>query len=229
MKYLEQRNEIIEKCLEMNKVGINQGTSGNISSRVGPDTFLITPSGLEYHLTKLEDIVLLDFSGNNIEDDTKSQYKPSSEWRIHADIYIKFPSICSIVHTHSCNATALACTQVHSIPPFHYLIGVVGGNKIPIAPYATFGTKKLSENVLETLSSQNISDSAFKGCLIRNHGVVGLGNNLKAAFEVCHVIELLATQYLKIKASGLEPAALSDEEMLVILEKFKTYGKKQKA
>ena len=77
MKYETQRREIVAACLDMNRRGINQGTSGNISARV-KEGFLITPSGMPYDEMKPADIVLMRPDGSH-----SGRRKPSSEWRFH--------------------------------------------------------------------------------------------------------------------------------------------------
>ena len=56
----------------------------------------------------------------------------------------------AIVHAHSPHATAVS-SHGKSIPPFHYMIALAGGEDIKCAEYATFGTKELSDNVIKAL------------------------------------------------------------------------------
>src|SRR3546814_646058 len=135
LKHADLRRTIIAGCREMNALGINQGTSGNISARV-EDGFLITPSGIPYGGMEPEQIVLMDMAGGYWGD-----YLPSSEWRMHYDILRTRPETGAIVHTHAVFATALSCLR-QGIPAFHYMIGVAGGTDIRCADYATFGTQE---------------------------------------------------------------------------------------
>ena len=74
------RRQIIEACLGMNRLGINQGMAGNVSTRHDAG-LLITPSGLPYDSLTPSDIVFLDGDGRPVGKRT-----PSSEWRFHYDI-----------------------------------------------------------------------------------------------------------------------------------------------
>jgi hypothetical protein len=132
--HLEQRRELIKFAREMNGAGINQGTSGNLSVRV-PGGFLITPSGMPYDTMQPEDVVFMDLGGGYW-----GKYKPSSEWRMHYDIYCEMPQVNAVLHAHPTYCTAVAA-QRRPIPAFHYMVGVANGKQIPCAPYLTFGTQ----------------------------------------------------------------------------------------
>ncbi len=154
MKYLDLRLEVIATCLKMNEEGINQGTSGNVSVRT-PEGFLITASGIPYHKMKPEHVVEMDLDGGYVGD-----YVPSTEWRMHLDIFKHRPEAQAIVHTHSIYATALACLR-KDIPAFHYMIGIGGGSDIRCSEYAEFGTKELSEVMLKALEGRSPACSAI--------------------------------------------------------------------
>jgi L-fuculose-phosphate aldolase len=203
------RRQLIDTARAMNDSKINTGTSGNLSVRYDHG-ILITPSGKEYDLLQAEDIVFLDMAGL-----ADGIHKPSSEWRFHRDIYAQRPDARAIVHAHPVHCTALACLQ-RPIPAFHYMVAVAGGRDIRCARYATFGTQTLSDNVLEAIDNR-------KACLMANHGLVCLEEDLPAALALAMEVEQLAHIYCHCLATG-EAKLLDDAEMDVILEKFKTYG-----
>ena len=193
----------------MNALGINRGKSGNVSAR-WKDGLLVTPSGLPYEDTRPADIVFID---------AKARYKaarePSSEWRIHFDIYQCKSDANAVVHTHSSFATTLACLGM-GVPAFHYMIAVAGGNDIRCAPYATFGTQALSDNALRALRER-------KACLLANHGMIATGESLKSALALAVEVEALCEQYWRALQIG-KPNLLADAEMAVVVKKFKTYN-----
>jgi L-fuculose-phosphate aldolase len=204
------RSSIIETCIKMNREGLNQGTSGNVSCRDGQN-FLITPSGVPYEELDPQMIVLVTGEG-----EYEGPLKPSSEWRMHADIYKVRPDAGAVVHVHSPYATALSC-HGHNIPAFHYMVAVAGGEDVRCADYATFGTQELSNNMITALIDRS-------ACLLSNHGQIAFGDNLTKALWLANEIETLAKQYILAMALG-EPAVLGSQEMWSIIEKFKTYGK----
>ena len=214
MNELPLRKAIIATALAMNALGINRGKSGNVSAR-WKDGFLITPSGLPYEESRPADIVFVGKNGN-----ATGKRPPSSEWRFHYDIYRTRKEAQAVVHVHSSFATTLACLGM-DVPAFHYMIAVAGGNSIRCAPYATFGTQELSDHALQALSNR-------KACLLANHGMIATGDSLKHALALAVEVEALCEQYWRALQIG-KPAILSDSEMEVVLEKFKTYGKGTKA
>jgi L-fuculose-phosphate aldolase len=209
----ELRRKIIYTAQKMNALGINQGKSGNVSARAN-NGFLITPTGIPYDETKPEQIVETEFDGNFAGD-----VLPSSEWRFHADIYRSRADVHAIVHTHSTFATTLACT-VKVVPAFHYMIAAAGGADIRVAPYATFGTQALSDNAVTALDGRN-------ACLLAQHGMIAVGATLEKALALAVEVESLSRMYWQALQIG-EPPVLDDEEMAIVIEKFRTYGQQGK-
>jgi len=204
------RRQLIETAVGMNRCGINQGTSGNLSAR-HKDGMLITPSGMDYAKLQPEDIVFVDAAGG-----AEGQRKPSSEWRIHSDIYGARADAGVILHAHPTFCAALACLR-KPIPAFHYMVAVGGGRNIRCAPYATFGTQELSDFALTALKGR-------KACLLANHGLLCMASDFAGALSLAVEIEQLARTYLQCLAVG-EPVILDDVEMERVLEKFRDYGK----
>ena len=187
------------------------GTSGNLSART-KHGFLITPSGLPYDDLELPDIVEMNLEGELVS----GKIEPSTEWPFHKAIYTLLREVNAVVHVHSPYATGIACTR-QDIPAFHYMVAIIGGDSIRCAPYATFGTEELSRNAIEALADR-------KACLLANHGMIALGEDINAAFKLAGEVENLARQYWISKQFG-DPVLLGDVEMLLNVEKFKNYGK----
>jgi L-fuculose-phosphate aldolase len=213
LPHAELRYDVINTAVKMNKLGINQGKSGNVSARVD-DGFLVTPTGIPYEDTKREQIVLMKMDGT-----FDGETLPSSEWRFHRDIYASRADAKAIVHTHSAYATTLAC-MAREIPAFHYMIAAAGGDSIRCAPYATFGTQELSENAVAALIGRN-------ACLLAQHGMIAIGPSLEKALALAVEVESLARMYWQALQIG-EPNVLDGAEMTKVLEKFRTYGQQVK-
>lgn len=208
MKHCDLRQQLIDTALAMNASGINQGTSGNISVRV-EGGFLITPSALPYEQYQCEDIVFMTLAG-----EWEGIRKPSSEWRFHKDIYLNRKDAGAVLHAHSPSCTTLACLN-KKIPAFHYMIAVAGGNDIRCAPYATFGTQELSDYTLAALEER-------KACLLANHGMLCLEQDLAKALSLAIEVENLAHIYSQTLKIGT-PLLLDEHEMIRVLEKFEDY------
>jgi L-fuculose-phosphate aldolase len=209
---LELRTAIVAACRHMNAIGLNQGTSGNISARFG-DRMLITPSGVPYGDMTADDLAAMPIEGEYGSWD--GPLAPSTEWRFHLDITRARPEVGAIVHAHSTFATALAIAR-KEIPACHYMIAAAGGPTIRCASYATYGTKELSDNALQALEDRT-------ACLLANHGMIATGPNLDKAMWLAVELETIARQYVVSLSIG-GPVLLSDAEIAKVTEGFRSYG-----
>lgn len=210
---LQLRKAIIEKCRWMNAIGLNQGTSGNISARY-EDRVLITPSATPYDEMEPEMIASMPLEAAEYGA-WEGPQKPSTEWRFHFDIMKAKPEVGAIVHTHSIYATTLAIAR-KPIPACHYMVAIFGGNDVRCAPYATYGTKELSNNALAALDGRS-------GCLLSNHGMITAGSGLEKAMWLAVELETLAKQYyLSLCIGG--PVILADELIAETAASMTGYG-----
>jgi L-fuculose-phosphate aldolase len=203
------RREVLETVGWLVERRLYTGTSGNVSCRIAGG-FVVTPTGIACDALAAADMVAVDGDGH-----VPGKVLPSSEWRLHRDIYRGRPEVGAVVHTHSPFATALSCLR-RPIPAFHYMIAKPGGAQLRCARYATYGTEALSKNALAALAGR-------RACLLANHGVVALGADLTAARLLAEEIELLALQYIVARAAG-SPAILPAAEMARVAQKFAGYG-----
>jgi L-fuculose-phosphate aldolase len=206
----ELRRELVRIANKLDEQGLNRGTSGNLSARFGGG-MLITPSGMGAEGLVEDDIVFVHMDGT-----ARGRWQPSSEWLFHRDIYAQRTDAGAVVHTHSVAATALACLR-KDIPPFHYMIALMGGDNIRCAQYATFGTQELSNNALLALKDR-------KACLLSNHGMIAAGKDLEEAFRITVEVETLGEMYLRALQAG-EPVLLTAEEFRAAQQRFASYGK----
>lgn len=212
MKEKDLRQQIVVECRRMNALGINQGTSGNISARIG-DAMLITPSAIPYDELRPDMIALMPLHGEYGA--WRGKVKPSSEWRFHLDIMRARPDVGAIVHTHAMYSTILSMLR-KPIPAAHYMIAAFGGPTIRCTDYAPFGTKELSDLAVEGLKDRH-------GVLLGNHGMIACGTDLGQAMWRAAELETLARMYHSALAVG-KPVILPDDEIMRIVERFKGYG-----
>jgi L-fuculose-phosphate aldolase len=206
----KHRAAVVAHGRKMVAARLTTGTGGNLSIADRKHGLVaISPSAMEYHRMRPEDVVVLDLDGRPVEGDRK----PSSELGFHLALYAKRPDVNAVVHTHSIYATTFACLNLE-IPAVHYLIGFCG-EKVPLAPYATFGSKALARHVAESIGTAN-------AVLLANHGLVSVGKDLPAAFTVAEEIEMVARICFQAKCIGT-PRILNAKEMAEVMEKFKTY------
>ena len=205
----EKRQAIIDACRRMNALGINQGTSGNISLRHG-DGMLITPTSVPYDAMSPEQIVFMAMDGSFAEGQ-----RPSSEWRFHLDILRSRGEIDAVVHAHPTYATILSIMGLE-IPPIHYMIAAAGGDSIRCSPYATYGTAELSQYAVAALAGRT-------ACLLGHHGMIAIGASLARALWLAVEVETLARQYHGCLQIG-KPPLLSKDEIERVRVKMAGYG-----
>lgn len=219
-------SQLIEHARALAASGLNRGTAGNLSVRAplsaasltpadaepdpGPG-FLITPTGMPYDSLTPADIPWVGFDGRS-----RGKRKPSSEWRLHHDIYLAKPEVGAVVHAHSPFATSLACLR-REIPPFHYMVARFGGDTVRCADYALFGTQALSDATVRAMDGRS-------ACLLGNHGMVVAGKDLPEALAAAVELETLCEQYWRALQIG-EPVLLSEEQMAEVFVQFADYGK----
>ncbi|BFM15781.1 L-fuculose-phosphate aldolase [Maricurvus nonylphenolicus] len=208
------RQQVVEAIQSLVDQGLTTGSSGNVSVLTNKG-MLITPTGILPKDLEPEHIVHMSLDG---ETDT-DQLTPSSEWRMHADVYKNKPGLEAVVHCHSNYATILACAH-KSIPAQHYMIAATGSYEIPLAPYATFGSQELSDANLSALQTS-------MACLLANHGQLATGFNLEGALKLAALVEELAHWHWGALAIG-GPKLLSKEQMDDVLVAFASYGQQEK-
>ena len=140
-----ERELIADYGRRMSTAGLCPGTSGNLSVYdAARGLMAVSPSGLSYHETRAWDVVVMDLDGK-IADGAR---RPSSEWGLHAGFYRAKPDIGAVVHTHSMYCTVFAVLG-REIEPVHYAMLASGVERVPCAPYRTFGTPELAEAAVE--------------------------------------------------------------------------------
>lgn len=206
------RAEIVAQCRALDCSGLNRGSSGNVSARLG-ETMLITPSAVPYDDLEPEMIARIPLEGEY--GSWEGPLKPSSEWRFHLDLMRARSEFGAIVHTHAPYSTILAIAR-KSIPAIHYMIAAIGGSEIRCCGYGRYGTAELSAEVLRGMEGRN-------GCLMANHGMLTAGPNLTRAAWLAHELEALAHQYFHVLQIG-GGYLLSDEQIAETAEGFQSYG-----
>ena len=201
---------IIDTCLEMDRIGLNQGTAGNVSVRY-EDGMLITPTGIAYDKMTVEQIVYVTNEG--VFEEGKL---PSSEWSFHLCCYQVRNDINAVVHNHAINCAAVAILN-KPIPAIHYMVAASGTTEIPCVPYATFGSPELADYVREGIAKS-------KAILLQHHGLIACEVNLEKALWLALEVEVLSELYLKTLAITPDVPVLDHQSMQVVLDKFQSYG-----
>ena len=172
------RESVLRTALEMERLGLTRGTSGNVSARdPGSGLIAITPSGLPYTSLAPAHITVVDLDGKVVEGDRK----PSSETPMHCAVYrATARGIHAIVHTHSPFATALSVMN-RELPVITVPLALIG--RVPVVPFRLPGSPDLASAVAAVVEQGNPC------CLLQNHGLICAGPSLEKALESAVYIE----------------------------------------
>jgi L-fuculose-phosphate aldolase len=183
------------------------GTAGNLSVRAD-EAVVVTPTGCVLSEVEPSEMSVVDLDG------TVSEGAPTSELGLHLGVYRAMDWAGAVVHTHSPMATAVSCV-VDELPPIHYQMLSLGGS-VRVAPYATFGTEELHENVLAALDGHTAA-------LMQNHGTLTCGHSLNSAVEASFLLEWACQLYWDAKQLG-EPSVLTDEQLADVAAQVQRLG-----
>jgi L-fuculose-phosphate aldolase len=200
--------ELVFVYRELARLGMNTGSSGNVSVRHG-DGMLITPSRTTAATVAEGSLVEMGLDGTS-----RRNHRPSSEWSMHAAIYAAAPEAAVIVHTHADACSALSCLN-RGLPPFHYMVLAFGGEDVRCAAYATFGTPALAALAQAAIAGRS-------ACLLANHGMICHGRTAQEALSGAILLETLARQYLLALSAGT-PRLLTETELAEARERFRSY------
>lgn len=211
MDYIEERKKIVEFGKKLVDERLTTGTGGNLSIYVPKDkVMLISPSGINYYDTKLEDVVVMGLDGHIKEGDCK----PSSEYAMHSIFYKNKPGVLSVIHAHADFATAMSCLR-KNVPPIHYVIADMC-RELKCTDYKIYGSPEIAEEAYRVMGDDN-------GVLLANHGLLATGGSIESALGNAVNIEFLCKLYVYASAVG-NPVALTNEEMDSVARKFQNYG-----
>ena len=190
-----EKKAVVEAAQEMAALGLVTGTSGNVSVRL-PDLgdasglLAITPTGIHYGELTEESIAVTDLDVEPVE----GELPPSSESLLHIAVYRARPDVGAVIHTHSVYSSVIAVSGI-DIPPLIDEMVVAIGGAVRVSQYGFPGSEQLADNVSEALGPRNAA-------LVKNHGAVGVGRDLREALAVCTLLERVAQIFVFARMSG---------------------------
>lgn len=204
-QWSEQRDDLTEATREMYRRGLVGAYSGNTSLRLtgsGDDSLLlVTPTHHPYYRLQPDELVVVNLDGEPV---APAPMAPSSETRLHLEIYRRRPDVQAVAHTHSIYASVAAVIG-RDIPPLIDEMLMTIGGPIKVSKYAFPGTQELAEQAYAALGDRNAA-------LLRNHGAVGVGPDIWEALEVCDLVERLAQIFVLARNFGPRAASPLPED-----------------
>jgi L-fuculose-phosphate aldolase len=188
--WIQLRQAVVGAGRRLLAEGLVARTWGNVSVRAGPEHMLITPSGRAYEGMAPEDIVPVNLRTGAYE----GPLKPSSEGKLHAEIYRTRSEIQAVIHTHQMNASTVAAARREVPPILDDMVQIIGPS-VRVADYALPSTNKIVRVTVKALRGR-------MAALMANHGAVCLGRNLDEAFVVCQVLEKACKAFIEAEFLG---------------------------
>jgi L-ribulose-5-phosphate 4-epimerase len=223
---MSEFQDIREECLAANltlpKTGLVDLTFGNVSV-ADPErrVFAIKPSGVDYDKLTADDMVVLDYDGNLIE----GTLRPSSDTPTHRHLFLHFPGIRAVVHTHSRSAVAFAqagmdlpCLGTTHCDYFHGPVPVTR----TMTPTEVGGEYEWETGkvIVERFAGMNPLD--VPAVLVRNHGPFVWGPSGTKAVEAAQALEIIAN--MALKTLSLNPSATPAPAYLLERHFFRKHG-----
>lgn len=179
----EAKELILEVGRRMYLKGFVAANDGNISCKIADDVILTTPTGVSKGFMNQDMIVKMTLDGKILSED--SQYKPSSEVKMHIRAYQENPEIMAVTHAHPPVATSFAIAGVGLDQPI-LTEAIMGLGSVPIAKYATPGTHEVPDSIAPFCRDYN-------AVLMANHGALTWGADVMQAFYRLESVEYYAT------------------------------------
>ncbi len=208
MILLKESIQILQACEDVQDAGLIFGTWGNLSVLLEDGTILITPSGIPYDELREEDLVICDMNGNVVG----GKQEPSSELKMHVEIYKARKDVKAIVHTHSLYAS-VASASLKEVPLLVEDVAMVLGGSIEVTSYQNPGTQELAMEVVKHLGKKN-------AVIMANHGQVGVGATLDDAILASVMCEKASQLYVKALEITDSPKVLKDEDVRKLSETY---------
>ncbi|SHH84107.1 class II aldolase/adducin family protein [Clostridium intestinale] len=210
--YDKEKKEVINAGIKLDRYGLIALSGGNVSLKVDKDRVLVTPSGMIYEELEIDDIILMELSGKIIEGTRKA----SVDTKALLYIYNNMPEINAVIHTHQPYATALGLVQEEFKCNLTTLANATKGS-VNVCPFSSAASEQMGIEAVENLNGK-------LAVILKNHGVITVGNSLKQALYSCVYLEEAAKTYCIAKSMSGNVAMMTAEQIEQAVKIFDYYG-----
>jgi L-ribulose-5-phosphate 4-epimerase len=210
--YDKEKKEVINAGVKLDRYGLIALSGGNVSLKVDKDRVLVTPSGMIYEELEIDDIILMDLSGKIIEGTRKA----SVDTKALLYIYNNMPEINAVIHTHQPYATALGLVEEEFKCNLTTLANATKGS-VSVCPFSSAASEQMGVEAVENLNGK-------LAVILKNHGVITVGNSLKQALYSCVYLEEAAKTYCIAKSMSDNVAMMTAEQIEQAVKIFDYYG-----
>ena len=209
--YRSERELMCEVGRRMDQRQFVAAHEGNLSIRLPDGNVLCTPTMRSKGSLQPADLCVVDMELNLIS----GSQRPTSEIRLHFEIYRQRDDVSAVVHSHAPHATAFALAN----QPFP--CGVLAEpelflGEVALAPFEVPGTEAFAKSILPYVENTN-------AILLANHGLVTYGEDLERALWMTEILDAACrTVILSLPLGG--PRRLSKEQSRALVEARSRYG-----
>ena len=173
------KKQIVEVAHKLWDKGFVAANDGNITIRLNDKEFLTTPTGISKKSLTVEMIIKVDMKGQPIVHN--ANYRPSSEAKMHIEVYMQRPDIKAIVHSHPPYCTSFA---VAGIPLDKCILpeAVLTIGAVPVTPYALPSTMEIPDAIRPYIKNTD-------AVLLANHGALTMGTDVTNAYYKMETLE----------------------------------------
>jgi len=213
----ELKKQIVEMGRRIWTRGYVAANDGNITALLNDNELLTTPTGVSKGFMTVDMIIKCDRTGKVIAGNPG--YRPSSEVKMHLEVYKERPDIRSVVHAHPQYATSFAVAGIELnkcvLPEAIIVMGAV-----PIAPYGLPSTMEIPDRMRPFIKNSDV-------ILLENHGALTLGTDLLNAYHKMETLEHTASIVWKAIQLGNMNVLPEDERdrLMSLREKFNLKGR----
>jgi L-ribulose-5-phosphate 4-epimerase len=212
--YEDVKKEMIRCGVLLDRYQLISLSGGNLSARVGENRFVVTPSGMMYEDMSEDDCVVVDEQGHVIE----GHRKPSVDTAALLAIFKGRPDVNAIIHTHQPYTNAIGLVQ-DEFPCVLTTLANVAKGSVPVCPYVSAASEQMGHRALQYLKDCDV-------VIMKNHGLIALGKDLKTALYVAVYTEEAAKTYVMARSMSEHVAQLNQEQIEEGIQVFNRYGQK---
>lgn len=212
--YEKQKRDVIETALEIKRSGLIRLSGGNVSMRLPDGHILVTPSGTSYETMQPDDIIVVDIKGSRIE----GTLRESVDTVALLYIFEHMPCVNAIIHTHQPYATAAGLID-DVLPAAVTTLANVTLGPVNVAPYCSAASLDMGVQTVKYIGER-------RAVILKHHGVITVGKDLKEALYAAVYMEDAAITYLAAKAAG-DVTIMTDEQTQDAVNTHKTYGQQK--
>ncbi|WP_196599259.1 class II aldolase/adducin family protein [Pectinatus frisingensis] len=207
-----EKQKIINTGLKIDKYGLIALSGGNVSQRMPSGEILVTPSGMIYEELNRNDIIVMDINGHILE----GTRRPSVDTTALLYIYSHMPEVNAVIHTHQPYATAVSLIA-DELPCVLTTLANATRGSVKVCPFSSAASEQMGIETVENIDNR-------LAVILKNHGVITIGNSLKQALYSCVYLEEAAKTYMIAKSASDSISQLTRKQIYEAIEVFNHYG-----